>query len=566
MWIVRLALRRPYTFVVFALLILILGAYSIVTMPTDIFPNIDIPVVTVVWQYTGLSAQEMSNRIAFNSERGMTTAVNDIEHIESQSLNGLSVIKIYFQPHVNIGAAVAQVTAISQVQLRSLPPGSLPPFIIQYNASSVPVLLLGISGQGLNEQQVFDLGSNTIRTQLATVEGAQTPFPYGGKQRQIQVDINLPELEAKGLSPADVVNAVAAQNLIVPSGTMKLDRFEYAIETNSAPSIVNQLNDLPIRAVNGAVIYVRDVAHVRDGNPPQTNIVRVDGRRAIMMSIMKTGSSSTLDIIAGIRTKLAGIKGQLPPQLQINFLADQSIFVRSAINGVVREAIVAACLTAVMILVFLGSWRSTLIIAVSIPLSILCSITVLSVLHETINIMTLGGLALAVGILVDDATVEIENINRNLESGKEIEQAILDGAAQIAVPAFVSTLSICIVFVPMFLLSGVARYLFVPLAEAVVFAMLASYLLSRTVVPTMAKYLLHEHDDAEAARKSHSRNPFTRFQLAFESGFEKFRRFYLGLLTLCVDHAPVFLILFWYLPWRRWDCSLHGWARTSFHR
>jgi multidrug efflux pump subunit AcrB len=406
------------------------------------------------------------------------------------------------------------------------------------------VLLLGISGQGLNEQQVFDLGSNTIRTQLATVEGAQTPFPYGGKQRQIQVDINLPELEAKGLSPADVVNAVAAQNLIVPSGTMKLDRFEYAIETNSAPSIVNQLNDLPIRAVNGAVIYVRDVAHVRDGNPPQTNIVRVDGRRAIMMSIMKTGSSSTLDIIAGIRTKLAGIKGQLPPQLQINFLADQSIFVRSAINGVVREAIVAACLTAVMILVFLGSWRSTLIIAVSIPLSILCSITVLSVLHETINIMTLGGLALAVGILVDDATVEIENINRNLESGKEIEQAILDGAAQIAVPAFVSTLSICIVFVPMFLLSGVARYLFVPLAEAVVFAMLASYLLSRTVVPTMAKYLLHEHDDAEAARKSHSRNPFTRFQLAFESGFEKFRRFYLGLLTLCVDHAPVFLILF----------------------
>jgi multidrug efflux pump subunit AcrB len=403
---------------------------------------------------------------------------------------------------------------------------------------------LGISGQGLNEQQVFDLGSNTIRTQLATVEGAQTPFPYGGKQRQIQVDINLPELEAKGLSPADVVNAVAAQNLIVPSGTMKLDRFEYAIETNSAPSIVNQLNDLPIRAVNGAVIYVRDVAHVRDGNPPQTNIVRVDGRRAIMMSIMKTGSSSTLDIIAGIRTKLAGIKGQLPPQLQINFLADQSIFVRSAINGVVREAIVAACLTAVMILVFLGSWRSTLIIAVSIPLSILCSITVLSVLHETINIMTLGGLALAVGILVDDATVEIENINRNLESGKEIEQAILDGAAQIAVPAFVSTLSICIVFVPMFLLSGVARYLFVPLAEAVVFAMLASYLLSRTVVPTMAKYLLHEHDDAEAARKSHSRNPFTRFQLAFESGFEKFRRFYLGLLTLCVDHAPVFLILF----------------------
>jgi multidrug efflux pump subunit AcrB len=544
MWIVRLALRRPYTFVVFALLILILGAYSIVTMPTDIFPNIDIPVVTVVWMYSGLSAEEMSNRIAFNSERGMTTAVNDIEHIESQSLNSLSVIKIFFQPHVNIGAAVAQVTAISQVQLRSLPPGSLPPFIIQYNASSVPVLLLGISGQGLNEQQVFDLGSNTIRTQLATVEGAQTPFPYGGKQRQIQVDIDLAALQAKGLSPADVVNAVSAQNLIVPSGTIKIDRWEYAVETNSAPNVVNQLNDLPIRTANGAVIYIRDVAHVRDGNPPQTNIVRVDGRRAIMMSIMKTGSSSTLDIIAGIRAKLDSIKGQLPPQLQINALSDQSIFVRGAVNGVIREAIIAACLTAIMILVFLGSWRSTIIIAVSIPLSILCSLIVLSMLHETINIMTLGGMALAVGILVDDATVAIENINRNLESGKELEQSILDGSAQIAVPALVSTLSICIVFVPMFLLSGVARYLFVPMAEAVVFAMLASYLLSRTLVPTMAKYLLEEHDDAEAARKNHSRNPFTRFQLAFESGFDKFRRFYLGLLTLCIDHAPVFLILF----------------------
>jgi len=544
MWIVRLALRRPYTFVVFALLILILGAYSIVTMPTDIFPNIDIPVVTVVWMYSGLSAEEMSNRIAFNSERGMTTAVNDIEHIESQSLNSLSVIKIFFQPHVNIGAAVAQVTAISQVQLRSLPPGSLPPFIIQYNASSVPVLLLGISGQGLNEQQVFDLGSNTIRTQLATVEGAQTPFPYGGKQRQIQVDIDLAALQAKGLSPADVVNAVSAQNLIVPSGTIKIDRWEYAVETNSAPNVVNQLNDLPIRTANGAVIYIRDVAHVRDGNPPQTNIVRVDGRRAIMMSIMKTGSSSTLDIIAGIRAKLESIKGQLPPQLQINALSDQSIFVRGAVNGVIREAIIAACLTAIMILVFLGSWRSTIIIAVSIPLSILCSLIVLSMLHETINIMTLGGMALAVGILVDDATVAIENINRNLESGKELEQSILDGSAQIAVPALVSTLSICIVFVPMFLLSGVARYLFVPMAEAVVFAMLASYLLSRTLVPTMAKYLLEEHDDAEAARKNHSRNPFTRFQLAFESGFDKFRRFYLGLLTLCIDHAPVFLILF----------------------
>jgi multidrug efflux pump subunit AcrB len=544
MWIVRLALRRPYTFVVFALLILILGAYSIETMPTDIFPNIDIPVVTVVWQFTGLSAEEMSDRIVFNSERGMTTTVNDIEHIESQSLNGIAVIKVFFQPHVNIGNAVAQITSISQVQLRSLPPGTTPPFIIQYNASSVPVLQLGLSGVGLNEQQLNDLATNTIRTQLATIEGAQTPYPYGGKQREIMVDLDMHALQAKGLSPADVVTAVSAQNLIAPSGTMKIDRWEYAVETNSAPSVVDALNDLPVKTVNGAVIYVRDVAHVRDGFPPQTNIVRVDGKRAILMSILKTGSASTLDIIAGVRSKLDSIAGQLPPELKIAFLSDQSIFVRGAIGGVVREAIIAACLTGVMILIFLGSMRSTIIIAVSIPLSILCSVIALSWLGETINIMTLGGLALAVGILVDDATVEIENINRNLESGKEIEQAILDGAAQIATPALVSTLSICIVFVPMFLLSGVARYLFVPLAEAVVFAMLASYLLSRTVVPTMARYLLHEHDDAQEHKKRASRNPFVRFQVAFEERFEKMRMFYLSLLGLCVDHALVFLVVF----------------------
>jgi multidrug efflux pump subunit AcrB len=544
MWIVRLALRRPYTFAVFAFLIMILGVFSITSMPTDIFPNINIPVVTVVWQYTGLSAQEMSTRIVFNSERGMTTTVNDIEHIESQSLNGIAVIKIFFQPHVDIGSAVAEVTSISQVQLRSLPPGTTPPFIIQYNASSVPVLQLGLSGQGLDEQTLNDLGQNAIRTQLATIEGAQTPFPYGGKQRQIQVDLDLNALQAKGLSPVDVVNAVNAQNIIVPSGTMKVDRFEYEIETNSAPSVVKELNNLPVKAVNGAMIYVRDVAHVRDGFPPQTNIVRVNGSRAILMSILKTGSASTLDIIKGVRGVLANIKDQLPPQLEINALSDQSIFVRGAINGVVREALIAACLTAIMILVFLGSWRSTLIIAVSIPLSILCSLIMLYALGETINIMTLGGLALAVGILVDDATVEIENINRNLESGKEIEQAILDGAAQIATPALVSTLSICIVFVPMFFLSGVARYLFVPMAEAVVFAMLASYLLSRTVVPTMAKYLLKEHDDEETARKHRSRNPLVRFQLGFESGFSKMRLGYLRLLTLCVDHAVLFLILF----------------------
>jgi CzcA family heavy metal efflux pump len=544
MWIVRLALRRPYTFVVAAFLILILGVFSILTMPTDIFPNIDIPVVTVIWNYTGLSAQEMANRIVTPSERGLTSTVNDIEHIESQSLNGVAVIKVYFQPKVNIGSAVAQITAVSQSQVRSLPPGATPPFIIQYNASAVPVLQLGVSGQGLNEQQLSDLASNTIRIQLATIEGAQMGFPFGGRPRQVQVDLDLAALQAKGLSPSDVVNAISAQNVIAPSGTMKIDRFEYAVETNSAPLVMNDLNNLPIRAVNGAVIYVRDVAHVRDGSAPQTNIVRVDGKRAILMSIMKTGSSSTLDIIRGVQAKLKSIRGQLPPQLQINPLSDQSIFVRGAIGGVVKEAIIAACLTAIMILVFLGSWRSTIIIAVSIPLSILCSLIVLSGLHETINIMTLGGMALAVGILVDDATVAIENINRYLETGAELEQSILEGSAQIATPALVSTLSICIVFVPMFFLTGVARYLFVPMAEAVVFAMLASFLLSRTLVPTMAKYLLLEHDDAEADRKHSSRNPFVRFQQGFESGFEKFRHVYLRLLTLCLDHARVFLLLF----------------------
>jgi multidrug efflux pump subunit AcrB len=546
MWIVRLALRRPYTFVVFALLILILGVLSIETMPVDIFPNIDIPVITVVWQFAGLSADQIANRIVTNAERGMTTTVSDIDHIESQSLVGVGVIKVFFHPNVNIGEAVAEVTAISQVQLRSLPPGTFPPFIIQYNASSVPVLQLGLSGTGLDEQQLNDLATQTIRIQIATVEGAQSPYPYGGKQREIMVDLDMNALQAKGLSPADVVNALAAQNVIAPSGTIKLDRFEYQVETNSAPTILDALNNMPIKAVNGAVVYIRDVAHVRDGNPPQTNIVRVDGHRAVMMNILKIGSSSTLQIIKGVRDILSnpGFKGQLPPTLKISALSDQSIFVRSAISGVVREAIIAACLTALMILIFLGSWRSTIIIAVSIPLSILCSLILLDALHETINIMTLGGMALAVGILVDDATVAIENINRYLETGRELEQAIIDGSAQIATPAFVSTLAICIVFVPMFFLSGVARYLFVPLAEAVVFAMLASYFLSRTLVPTMAKYLLQEHDDAELHRKRASRNPFTRFQLGFESGFDRFRHAYLRLLTFCVDRSGVFLLVF----------------------
>jgi multidrug efflux pump subunit AcrB len=512
-------------------------------MPTDIFPNIDIPVVTVVWNFNGMSADQIANRIVTNSERGMTTTVNDIDHIESQSLVGVGLIKVFFHPNVNIGEAVAQITSISQVQLRSLPPGTFPPFIIQYNASSVPVLQLGLSGPGLNEQQLNDLATNTIRVQLATVEGAQSPFPYGGKMRQIQVDLDLDALQARSLSPSDVVTAITAQNLIAPSGTMKLDRFEYQVETNSAPPLLDALNNLPVKTVNGAVVYIRDVAHVRDGNPPQTNIVRVDGKRAIMMNILKIGSSSTLDIIKGVRqiVNSPSLRGQLPPQLKIVPVSDQSIFVRNSIEGVIHEALIAACLTAIMILVFLGSWRSTVIIAVSIPLSILCSLIMLYALHQTINIMTLGGLALAVGILVDDATVEIENINRNLESGKEIEQAILDGAAQIATPALVSTLAICIVFVPMFLLSGVARYLFVPLAEAVVFAMLASYLLSRTVVPTMARYLLKEHDDAEAQRKHSSRNPLVRFQLAFEERFEKMRHGYMNLLVVCVDH-PGWLI------------------------
>ena len=544
MWIVRLALRRPYTFAVFAILLLLIGAYSILSMPTDIFPNITIPVVSIVWNYTGLSADQMANRIIAPSERSMTTTVSDIEHIESQSLNGVGVVKVFFQPHVDIGSAISEITAISQAQLRQLPPGTTPPLIIQYNASSVPVLQLGLSGEGLSEQQLGDIGTNLLRTRLATVEGASIPYPYGGKQRQIQIDLDLHAMQARNISPSDVVAAINAQNIIVPSGTLKVGGFEYAIETNSAPSVVNDLNAMPIKVVNGAVVYIRDVAHVRDGFPPQTNIVRVDGQRSALMSILKTGSASTLDIISGVRDKLPAIQATLPPTLRVSPLNDQSIFVKGAITGVVREAIIAACLTGIMILVFLGSWRSTIIIAVSIPLSILSSLICLAALGETINIMTLGGLALAVGILVDDATVEIENINRNLEEGKEIEQAILDGAAQIAVPAFVSTISICIVFVPMFFLNGVSRYLFVPLAEAVVFAMLASYLLSRTVVPTMAKYLLKEHSDEDAQKRKNSRNPFVAFQRGFEHYFEKIRGGYIRLLTFTVDHSLAFLVTF----------------------
>ena len=539
MWIVRLALRRPYTFVVLSLLLFIIGPVVMLRTPVDIFPNIDIPVVSVVWNYAGLSPEQLSDRIVLPFERNLTTVVNDIEHTESQTLSGVSVVKIFFRPSVNISQAVAQVTAIAQTALRQYPQGTQPPLVIQYSASSVPILQLGLSGQGLSEQQLYDFGANFIRTQLATVQGASTPFPYGGKQRQIQVDVDTQKLQAYGLSASDIVNTVSTQNIILPAGDMKMGHVDYQVETNSAPSSIAALNNLPIKTVNGSTTYIRDIGNVRDGFPPQTNIVRVDGQRAALMTIQKTGNASTLQIISDVRAQLPLIAAQLPPALRMQPIADQSVFVRGAISGVVREALIAACLTAAMILIFLGSWRSTIIIAVSIPLSVICSLLMLAALGETINIMTLGGLALAVGILVDDATVEIENINRNLEEGKEVEQAILDGAAQIAVPAFVSTISICIVFVPMFFLGGVARYLFVPLAEAVVFAMLASYFLSRTIVPTMAKYLLKPHEESHATHVS--RNPLVRFQLIFERYFEKLRTWYHGLLSFCLEYRGAFL-------------------------
>jgi len=538
MWIVRVALKRPYTFVVLALLILILGTLSIFRTPTDIFPNINIPVVSIIWNYYGLSPAEMSNRIITLQERNLTTIVNDIEHLESQSLNGVAVIKVFFHPGVNISMAIAQIAGQSQTQLKQLPAGTTPPLIITYSASSVPILQMALSGPTLSEQQLNDLGLNFIRPQLTSVPGTAVPYPYGGKQRQVQVDLNTAALQSKGLSPADVVNAISAQNLILPAGTAKMGKFEYNVDMNGSPTTIAELNNLPIKAVGGTTIYIRDVANVRDGFPPQTNIVRVDGRRSTLMTIQKIGTASTLDIISAIKNLLPSVKNTLPPDLQIRLLGDQSVFVRGAISGVLREALIAACLTAVMILLFLGSWRSTLIIAISIPLSILTSIILLSALGETINIMTLGGLALAVGILVDDATVTIENIHGFLSKGKETEEAILLGAEQIAVPALVSTLSICIVFVPMFLLTGVARYLFVPMAEAVVFAMLASYLLSRTLVPTMAKYLLKAH--AEEGSHAPSKNPLVLFQARFERNFERIRTAYRGLLVACVRHRRIF--------------------------
>jgi len=545
MWIVRLALRRPYTFVVVSILIVIMGGLAIVRTPTDIFPNIDIPVVSIIWNYNGLLPQDMSDRIVSVTERSLTTTVDNIEHIESQSLYGVAVVKVFLQPTANIQRGIAQITAISQTQLRQLPSGTTPPLILAYSASSVPVLQLALSGQNLAEQELNDYGLNFIRTQLITVPGASVPYPYGGKQRQVQVDLNTTALQSKGLSALDVVNAISLQNLILPTGTSKIGSREYDVSIpNAAPQTIADLNRIPIKTIGSTTIYMKDVAWVRDGFPPQTNIVRVNGQRSVLLTIQKAGDASTLDVIAGIKALLPQIAATVPPQLKITPLADQSIFVRGAISGVVRETLIAACLTAFMILTFLGSWRSTVIIATSIPLAILTSIIAFSAIGETINIMTLGGLALAVGILVDDATVEVENINRNREAepDKDMDEVVLDSASQIATPAFVSTLAICIVFAPMFLLSGVARYLFVPLAEAVVFAMLASYLLSRTIVPTMAKYLLR--GEKQEAGHGASRNPLVHLQKRFEGAFESFRRSYRSLLEISLHHRRAFLITF----------------------
>jgi multidrug efflux pump subunit AcrB len=542
MWIVKVALQRPYTFIVLALLILLISPLVILRTPTDIFPNINIPVVSILYNYTGLGAEEMEQRVTSVYERILTTTVNDIEHMESQSLNGISVVKVFFQPGVQVSAAVAQLTASSQPAIRQMPPGITPPLVISYSASSVPILQLALSGQGLSEQQLNDFGTNFIRQSLATVPGAAVPWPYGGKQRQIMIDLNPSAMQADGLSASDIVNAVSAQNLILPAGTSKIGLFEYDVDLNASPKTVQELNDLPVRATSGNTIYIHDVAHVRDGFSPQTNVVRRDGMRGSLLTVQKVGATSTLDIVQRVKDTLPAIRAALPPELRIEPLADQSLFVRAAVNGVIREAVIAACLTAAMILLFLGSWRSTLIIAISIPLSILTSVVCLSSLGETINIMTLGGLALAVGILVDDATVTIENIERNFEEGKDLHEGILDGAAQIAVPALVSTLCICIVFIPMFFLTGVARYLFIPLAEAVVFAMLASYVLSRTLVPTLAMYLLRAHSGHKG--KLPWWNIGARFQRWFERSFNATRDAYHRLLTSLVAVPWLFLPLF----------------------
>lgn len=556
MWIVQLALRRPYTFVIAAVLILVLGVVTITRMATDIFPEINIPVVSVIWSYNGVAPEEMEQRIVTISERAFTTTVNDIEHIESQSLNGVSVIKVFFQPGAKVEAAVAQLTSVTQTILRILPPGITPPLILRYNASSVPILQLSVSSKTLSEQELYDNGNNFLRTQLATVQGAAVPLPYGGKPRQIMVDIDPQALFAKGLSATDVTAAINAQNLILPAGSAKLGEREYSVRLNSSPDAVDALNNLPIREVNGTVIYIRDVAQVHDGFAVQTNIVRQNGRRSSLITILKNGSASTLDVVARIKEALPRIAATLPKELNLELLFDQSVFVKASIQGVLTEGTIAACLTGAMILLFLGSWRSTLIVTISIPLSILCSIMMLRLLGQTLNIMTLGGLSLAVGILVDDATVEIENIHRNLGQGKPIHQAILDGAQQIAVPALVSTLAICIVFIPVIFLTGVAQSLFMPLGMAVVFAMLASYLLSRTVVPMMAQFLLRhevhlytEHSNGNGHNTgAHSSVPgkdiFWRIHEQFNRQFEKFRNRYRRFLAWGLNHRRQIFVMF----------------------
>jgi len=544
--IVRIALRRPYTFVVLALFICIVGPLSAMRTPVDIFPEIRIPVIAIIWQYTGLQPQLMAGRITTQSQRALTTTVNDIEHIESTSYNGLGIIKVFFQPNADIRLANAQITAISQTQLKQMPVGATPPLVLNYNASTVPIIQLGLSGSGMSEQALFDVGLNFLRTPLVTVPGVAIPLPFGGKTRQVQIDLDSTAMQARGLSGQDVANALAAQNLITPVGTEKIGAFEYAIQLNNAPALISELGDLPIKAVDGAMVYIRDVAHVRDGNPPQTNIVHVDGGRSVLMQVLKNGSVSTLSIISGVKQKLVDIKDTLPGSLHIAQLLDQSVFIKAAIDGVVREGVIAAALTSLMILLFLGSFRSTLIIAVSIPLSVLGSIATLAALGETLNIMTLGGLALAVGILVDEATVTIESVNYHLEQGKDVETAIMDGAEQIVTPAFVSLLSICIVFVPMFFLPGVSRFLFVPMAEAVMAAMVCSFILSRTLVPTMAMYMLKPHAPHTDLHGFDgplppSRNPLVWIQRGFEVRFERGRAAYRDLLALALQHRVVFV-------------------------
>src|ERR1700730_1089686 len=541
--LVRIALSRPYTFVVLALLLLIVGPLAALRTPTDIFPDIRIPVIGVVWQYTGLPPDQMSGRITTPFQRALTTTVNDIEHIVANSYNGFGIVKIFFQPNVDIRTANAQVTAISQTLIKQMPPGATPPLILNYSASTVPIIQVALSGEGLTEQNLADIGINQLRTPLVTVPGAAIPYPFGGKQRQVQIDLNPSALQARGLSGQDVSSALAAQNLITPVGTRKIGGFEYNIQLNTSPLKMEDLGGLPIKTVNGAMVYVRDVASVRDGNPPQTNIVHVDGNRSVLMMVLKAGSTSTLDIIAGIKQKVIDVKDSLPDALKIGFIGDQSLFVRGAITGVAVEGVIAALLTSVMILLFLGSWRSTIIIAVSIPLSVLGAIVMLSAIGETLNIMTLGGLALAVGILVDDATVTIENINWHLEHGKGVETSIMDGANQIVTPAFVSLLCICIVFIPMFFLSGIARFLFVPMAEAVMFAMVWSFILSRTLVPTMAKYLLLQHVH-HAEGPPPSRNPLVLLQHSFGARFERVRNGYRDLLSLAMQGRAVFVVGF----------------------